>query len=325
MGQTEKKWYWILAGVALVFLNACGGGGSGDPIAPPPPVADAGADNSVVMGWPVTLDGSGSSTPVGTITSYLWEQVAGQAVVLDNSSAVTPTFTAPDNVVQTGEVLRFQLTVTNSNLATASDNVDITVLWGNLDDFSTDTRGDYTTQEEFLSGPPPPPPNPQFNYDAAGERLEVLNEDDVGLIFSKALPASDNGVFSLDFFPTRTFPSGGGIWVRLMQDANNYYEMAAFQWDNVLSPGEPSVFRKVVGGTVVEEVQFVNVNNYVSQDPPTQEHVTITFTPTTSTVQAFSETITLNSDPTAINVILFEIQANQQDAFFDNIQLLAVP
>jgi hypothetical protein len=290
----------------------------------PPPVADAGPDQSAVMGQTVTLDGSGSSTPLGTIVSYLWEQVAGQTVALDNDAAVSPTFTAPD-VAPIGEILRFQLTITDSRSLTASDNVDVTVLWGDLDDFSTDTTSEYAVQEVYLGGATPPP-FPEFNYDPVGERLEVLTEDDVGLIFSRSLPATDNGVFSFDFYPRKTYPSGGGIWVRIMEDQDNYYEMAAFQWDNVLEPQRLPFFAKVVNQVTVDNVLFTNINNYVSQDPdPTQYHVTITFTPAEATAQAFDETIVLNQDPSAINVSSFEIQTNQQDAYYDNIQLLAVP
>ncbi|MFA5810205.1 MAG: hypothetical protein WC935_07725, partial [Thermoleophilia bacterium] len=281
-------------------------------------------DNTVLMEQTATLNGSGSSTPSGTITSYLWQQVAGTTVTLSSNTAVSPTFTAP-TVTPAGAVLRFQLTVTDSRSLSASDNVDITVDWGSLDDFSTDTRSSYTQLVVPFHAPPPPPPDVQFNYDSVGKRLEVIVPDDLGFIFSKALPTNNSGVFSLDFYPRTTYPIGGGIWIRLMADANNYYEMAAFQWDNVLSPGELPRVTKVVGGVVVDNVAFSNINNYVSQNPPIAYHVTFRFTPTVTTVQAFGETIVLNSNTTSINVSKVELQMNQQEAFFDNIQLLAVP
>jgi len=223
-------------------------------------------------------------------------------------------------------VLRFQLTVTNSGSQTASDNVDITVKWvGYSDTFSTSTSlGTYTQAQVDLSIPPDPtPPLAQFIYDSVGQRAQVLTEDNRGFIFSKALPTPTNsGVFSVDFYPTATYPTGGGIFLRLMQDADNYYEISAFQWDNVLSPGQTPKVVKYIGGVAVQSVPFLNVNNYVSQVPPTGYHVTINFAPAVTTVTAFGETITLNSNTAAINVGTFEIQTNQQDAYYDNIKLL---
>ncbi|MBE0568279.1 MAG: hypothetical protein IH577_01200, partial [Deltaproteobacteria bacterium] len=183
----------------------------------PPPVANAGPDNTVEMGQTVTLDGSGSTTPIGAITSYLWTQVAGTTVTLDNNASPTPTFTPLTVLDNTSEVLRFQLTVTDDRSLTASDNVDIIVNWvGFADDFSTDTTGTYTvTPTAGIGG--------TFTWDAAGTRVQVLTGDDNVLKVSNAIPASDNGVFSLDFSPTTAYPTHGGIWVRLVQDANNYY------------------------------------------------------------------------------------------------------
>ena len=63
------------------------------------PVSDAGPDQVVAFGAsPVTLDGSGSSDPDGTIESYMWEEVAEpgeERVTLSGAATVTPSFTAP--------------------------------------------------------------------------------------------------------------------------------------------------------------------------------------------------------------------------------------
>jgi hypothetical protein len=94
---------------------------------PGAPTADAGKDKNVTEGEVVTLDGSGSSAAGGaTITTYLWEQIDGTAVKLSDTSAVKPTFTAP-NVGAAGETLRFRLTVTDSNKLTDVDNIDVKV------------------------------------------------------------------------------------------------------------------------------------------------------------------------------------------------------
>lgn len=287
----------------------------------PDPVADAGIDQQVIMGQEVTLDGSGSDDPLGAGLTYLWEQVGGTTVTLSDNGAVSPTFTAP-TVSPPGENLLFQLTITDSLSRTSQDNVTVTTIWGALDDFTDNTLASYAEESVDLNGDPAP--GSVLNYDLVGERLQVLTGDDLGLILSGDFPApgNDNGVFSFDFTPIGTYPSGGGIWVRLMEDAANYYELAIFNWDNVLSPGEPSYFAKVLGGVVVDNIP-ITANNY---DNVATRTVTITFAPTSATAAGFlNGPTTVTGDNTAINVQMFEIQANQQDVFYDNIQFTAAP
>lgn len=77
---------------------------TGGPFGTIPVSAFAGADQEVLQGTTVTLDGTGSTGP---ITSYSWTQTAGPAVTLTGASTANPTFTAP-----TGDAtLEFELTV----------------------------------------------------------------------------------------------------------------------------------------------------------------------------------------------------------------------
>jgi hypothetical protein len=78
-----------------------------------PPLADAGLDQTVSEGSTVMLDGSNSSDPDDGIASYLWTQTGGPPVTLTSTTAIQPTFTAP-NVGPSGASLTFQLTVTDS-------------------------------------------------------------------------------------------------------------------------------------------------------------------------------------------------------------------
>ena len=57
------------------------------------PVAIAGEDQIVVVNELVTLDGSASTDSDGTISSYLWSQISGQAVTLSAANEVITTFT----------------------------------------------------------------------------------------------------------------------------------------------------------------------------------------------------------------------------------------
>jgi uncharacterized repeat protein (TIGR01451 family) len=90
-----------------------------------PPTAEAGPNHAVQTNQLVTLDGSGSADgdPDQTLT-YGWVQTGGPAVALSDSTAVTPTFTAPASRT----VLTFTLTVTDSlGTPSTADEVVVTV------------------------------------------------------------------------------------------------------------------------------------------------------------------------------------------------------
>ena len=102
--------------VGLAEFEAWGKG------APQPPIARAGADQSVGANSVVTLDGSTSSDPEGAALTYSWAQTAGTAVVLSSTTVAKPTFTAAGVGTYT-----FRLTVSDGTL-TAPDDITITVL-----------------------------------------------------------------------------------------------------------------------------------------------------------------------------------------------------
>ncbi|MCO4811091.1 MAG: hypothetical protein KC572_05770 [Gammaproteobacteria bacterium] len=122
----------LLLFVFLAALAGCGSSGSdsGDGGTTPTnraPIANAGAAQTVNEFAQVTLNGSGSSDPDGTTLTYSWTQQSGTSVTLSDASIAAPTFDAPDvTAVNTPEVLRFQLTVSDGSLS-RSDTVEITV------------------------------------------------------------------------------------------------------------------------------------------------------------------------------------------------------
>ena len=112
----------------LVTVNAA-------PPPPPnqPPVANAGADISITLPTnSTTLNGSASTDPDGTISTYAWTKISGPATYSIANAAVATT--GLTNLVQ--GVYSFRLLVTDNGGATASDTVVVTV-----------------------NAAPPPPPN----------------------------------------------------------------------------------------------------------------------------------------------------------------------
>ena len=92
-----------------------------------PPSADAGPDQNVVAGRTVSLDGSQSVDPNGTIASVSWVQVSGKnQVTLTTPDKLTTEFTAPA-VDPDGDVLTFELTVTDNDGLSSSDTVTVNV------------------------------------------------------------------------------------------------------------------------------------------------------------------------------------------------------
>lgn len=89
------------------------------------PTADAGTDQSVDEQTTVTLSAIATDSD-GVVASYSWAQTTGEPVALTTADSASTSFDPPTS---TNELtLTFQLTVTDNEGATITDNVDVVVL-----------------------------------------------------------------------------------------------------------------------------------------------------------------------------------------------------
>jgi len=87
-----------------------------------PPIADAGADQNAFKRNLVTLVGSGSNDPDGDTLAYLWTQMAGTSITINNPDTPNPTFTPTVTGTYT-----FNLTVSDGWGGSSVDYVDVVV------------------------------------------------------------------------------------------------------------------------------------------------------------------------------------------------------
>ena len=89
------------------------------------PVAKAGEDQSVKGNVSVTLDGSKSTDPDGTISTYQWIQINEKTfVTVTGVDTPNPIFISPSNLGKDANIT-FRLTVTDNNGANDTDDVTI--------------------------------------------------------------------------------------------------------------------------------------------------------------------------------------------------------
>ena len=128
--------------LGVLMVSGCGGGGgdggadggisqgggssSGGATQNQPPTADAGEDLVVNEEATTQLSAGQSDDSDGSIESFQWEQLSGPAIQLENWDTASISFSAP--VIEERVTLEFQLTVTDDDGASASDQVMVTVV-----------------------------------------------------------------------------------------------------------------------------------------------------------------------------------------------------
>jgi len=97
------------------------------PIGKVGPIANAGIDQVVLPASNVQLNGSLSATTDQTTFTYNWAQLDGVSVILVDAQSASPTFTTPSLPNREYEILKFQLTITDSLGRQSVDEVVVNV------------------------------------------------------------------------------------------------------------------------------------------------------------------------------------------------------
>jgi hypothetical protein len=136
------------------------------------PIANAGPNQTVSQRTTVTLKGTNSIDPDGSIVAYYWEQIAGYSVPLSNPNLATATFRTP-RVGFNGETLTFRLTVTDDGRL---EDVDYCVVYVTKDEV-VDGDGDGVPDDED-DFPFDPEEWLDTDKDAIGNNADEDDDDD---------------------------------------------------------------------------------------------------------------------------------------------------
>ena len=223
-------------GAALVIataLAACDGSGEdSDGTTNRPPVANAGGDQTVAEMTVVQLAGNGSDPDAGDSLSYSWSQTAGSQVTLNTPNSAATSFTAPDVPAGNGEVLTFQLTVTDSGGLSSADSVSVTV----------QEPAAIVTISGILAYEFPPPAQACNGLDFGSLEIRPIRQatvqllDEAGTTVLDSTVSDDSGQYSL------TATASTNVIVRVRAEMKRGLNPS---WDvevrnNVVDPADPN-------------------------------------------------------------------------------------
>ena len=163
------------------------------------PSSDAGPDQTTNYNQLVTLDGTGSSDPDGTIESYQWSQISGTIVSLSSPNQVTTTFTSPNE----DNILVFTLSIEDELGSADSDTISVLV-----EEATTSVDEKVLPKEIKLLGNHPNPFNPRTDI-----VFQVLNQTNIVVsiynvygqkIWTKNKGLLDKGIYSVSWFGKNT-------------------------------------------------------------------------------------------------------------------------
>jgi hypothetical protein len=202
------------------------------------------------------------------------------------------------------------LTVTDNDGATDTDTMKVTVTDPSApppagsfsDDFSSSNAlSEYTTGG---SG--------SWSYDGTNERARVSTNGGTGFTFSHALSSANEGTFTFDVRTISYNGSEAEIELILYENANTYYKII-----NRYGGSRTGGITKYINGTRVDSRWFKN--KYAQKRNYT---ISVDFSPSSTTVNAFGQKLTINNNHTPITVTSFRIRTKNQDAAYDNIAYL---
>lgn len=173
------------------------------------PTADAGVDQTVTDtdnngSEQVTLDGSGSSDPDGTIQTYVWREGLNQV-----ASGINPTITLStgSHIITLDVVYDDDLTDFDTVIITVTAQVDNTnpIGWWKLDELTGDVATDSSNNGNpgTLHGGPQWEPQEGLRFDGEGDYVDCGSNDSLNI--------TDSITISAWVKPAATMPSEAGI------------------------------------------------------------------------------------------------------------------